>query len=136
MARSRRVGMLKGRSGWYPRRFKSCTAAYFCLSVLHSLLSTPGVLAPLFPVTRFTANSLAEREWVSSHDRAFALPYLPARIAFAIRNCSLLTCCRTLGQSTACQSDTLSEDAPKDCSFIICFSSSRMVRRFLLQREA
>ena len=35
----------------------------------------------------------------------------------------------------ACQSDVLLEDAPMDKSIVICFSSSRMVRRFLLQRE-
>src|ERR1035441_5038299 len=34
----------------------------------------------------------------------------------------------------ACQSDALLEDAPTE-SVVICFSSSRMVRRFLLQRE-
>src|SRR3977135_4324770 len=149
MARSCRVGMLKGRSlpfflgiyirrngcGRYPRRFRFCAAAYFCLSVLHSLLSTPGVFAPLFSGPRLTAKSLAERECVSSHDKAFALPYFPARIAFAIRNCSLLTTCRILGQLTASQSDTLLEDAPANKSTVICFSSSRMVRRFLLQRE-
>ena len=97
--------------------------------------STPALVIGDQHTVRLPATSLAARECVSSHDNALALPYLPARIAFAIRNCSLLTAHRTLGHSMAFQSDTLLEDAPKDCSFIICFSSSRMVRQPLLQRE-
>ena len=45
------------------------------------------------------------------------------RIAFAIRNCSLLTESRTSGQLMACQSEVLPEDAPMDKSIVICFSS-------------
>ena len=46
-----------------------------------------------------------------------------ARIALAIRNCSLLTLRRTFTQSMSCQSVASLEDAPMDCSIVICFSS-------------
>nr|AVE20680.1 Hypothetical protein [Pseudomonas aeruginosa] len=56
------------------------------------LPSTPGVLLPLFSVTRFTANILPLNERVSSRCKACTLPHLPSRVALAIRTWSRFTC--------------------------------------------
>lgn len=47
--------------------------------------STPGVLLPLFSVTRLKASRLPLCERVNKRCKAFALPYLPSRTALAIR---------------------------------------------------
>lgn len=105
MARSLIVGMPRGRSlplalgilmrlrgrGLYPLLFSWLRAFHFASGVLQVCLSTPGVLFPLFSVTRLTAVALAEKERVNMRCRAFALRNWPSREAFAILNCSFLT---------------------------------------------
>lgn len=91
--------------------------------VSQMIRSTPGVLFPLFSVTRFTAIALPLNEWVSSRCKAFTLPQRRSRTAFAIRTCSRRTDCRTFSQSIWSQSAASWEAAPVILMTAICFSS-------------
>lgn len=53
--------------------------------------STPGVLRPVFSVTRLTASALAENERVNMRCKALTLRHCCSCVAFAIRNCSFFT---------------------------------------------
>src|SRR5512139_1821862 len=149
MARSCRVGMLKGRSlpfflriyirrrglGLYPCRLRLSAAWSFCRLVRHRTLSTPGVLAPRLVVTRHTARSLAARECVSSHCRARALRQLPSLTALAIRICSRRTCCRRVFHGICLQSLGWVKDASAPGGAVICFSFLALVLLILLPGE-
>src|SRR5216684_2828737 len=105
----------------------------FCLSVRHLTLSTPGVLAPRFVVTRCTASNLAERECVRTHCKACALRHCPACVALAIRICSRRTFCRTRDQSMVFHAKGGGvKDASVDGSTVICILSLSMVLQALL----
>src|SRR6266481_2161416 len=141
MARSCRVGMLRGRSLWfflgiysrrrgeglYPRRLRLSAAWSFCRLVRHITLSTPGVLAPRLVVTRRTANNLAARECVSSHCKAEALRRSPFLIALAIRTCSRRTCSQRAFHGRVFQFLGGSKDASVPGGTVICFSFFTMV---------
>jgi hypothetical protein len=97
------------------------------------LPSTPGVLLPLFSVTRFTANILPLYERVSSRCKACTLPHLPSRVALAIRTWSRCTCDSIWPQDSG-QTDSKFEDAPVPAaacawgvSTTICSLSRQMI---------
>lgn len=60
-------------------------ACVFCVSVLQTTLSSPGVLDPELLTTRLTAMLLAANEHVRSRCKDLTLPRRPSRSALAIR---------------------------------------------------
>lgn len=77
--------------GLYPLRLRWNMASHLLSGVLHSFLSTPGVLRPGFSVTRFTARVLAENERTNKRCRDLTLRHCLFNVAFAILICSFLT---------------------------------------------
>ena len=87
----------------YPRRLSDCAASQNCCGVLHRMLSTPGVRAPLLVITRCTASHLADRARVSMRQSTLTLPQRFSRTAWAIRLCSRFTSPRAFNQSISSQ---------------------------------
>src|SRR5258708_11638875 len=109
-------------------------ALYFDAGVSQTAPSTPGVLLPLFPVTRSTAKALPLNEWVRSRCRIFTLPQRPSRVAFTIRACSRLTWRSCRDHLSWSHAMAASEGAHGDCSPFICDS---LLRQFCpLSRNA
>ena len=78
--------------GLYPFRLSLNIASHFDAGVLQIWPSTPGVLRPLFSVTRFTASALALNERTSSHCSLPTVRHCWLHAAFAILVCMVLTC--------------------------------------------
>src|SRR5205823_6702062 len=75
------IDTLRNGSVRYPCWRRVVTAWAVCSGVSQMTPSTPGVRLPWLSVTRFTARSLAENEWVSRRWRARTFPHLPACVA-------------------------------------------------------
>lgn len=122
-ARSFMVGMPKGRvpplffgmwilrsgNGLYFLFPRDAIAVNFASGVFQRTWSTPGVLCPLFSVTRRTARAFALVLCVSSRCRRLTCRHSPAFVAFAMRICSLPTTRCTSDQLMPCQCFHVSE---------------------------
>ena len=84
----------------------------------HSSRSTPAVRLPWFPVTRRTADALADHERVRDLCRAFTLRQFPSFVAFAILICIARTFRSTRRQSMVVQLRGAPESAESSLQMI------------------
>lgn len=74
-----------------PCRLRLHIPCHFSFGVFHVLPSTPGVLLPVFSVTRLTAKALPESERVRIRCSSLTRRHCSCRVAFAIHSCSFRT---------------------------------------------